>query len=197
MHSFFEESITLDLDENQDPITAAEVNSKFVQMKGAMNKAVSCWKRSGNGKSNAIDGKEVRLNGSMSTEEEDVDYVFVDDDRFDFCGSNIAVAYWWASADHMGHTEYISQNCTEVGLDMNNIQATSTQRVKLTATKKKKNESNDLISGLSKNIEKVMSMMATELASPFDSTNRLHALKTDLINANRQLVDQDELLQSK
>ena len=73
MHECFEDSITLDLDENQDPITAAEVNSKFVQMKGAMNKAVSCWKRSGNGKSNAIDGKEVRLNGSMDIEEEDVD----------------------------------------------------------------------------------------------------------------------------
>jgi hypothetical protein len=46
MHAFFEDSITLDLDENQEPITAAEVNSKFVQMKGAINKAVSGWKRS-------------------------------------------------------------------------------------------------------------------------------------------------------
>ena len=132
----------------------------------------------------------------MDIEDEDVEYVFVDDDRFDFCGNNIAVAYWWASADHMGHTEYISQNCTEVGLDMKNIQATLSQRVKLTATKKKKNENNDLINGLSKNIEKVMSMMTAELASPFESTNRLHLLKTDLISADRQLDDKVELMQS-
>ena len=191
----------MDLDENQDLITPAEVNTKFVQMKGAMNKAVSCWKWSGNGKSNAIDRKEVRLNGSMDTEEddEDVEYVFLDDDRFDFCGNNVAVAYWLASADQMGHTEYISQNCNEVGLDMNNIQATLSQRVKLTASKKKKKDkenNNGLIRGLSKNIEKVMSMMTAELASPFESTNRLHILKTDLISANRQLVDEVELMQS-
>jgi hypothetical protein len=129
-------------------------------------------------------------------EDEDVEFIFLDDDRFDFCGNNLAVAYWWASADHMGHTEYISQNCTEVGLDMNNIQATSKQRVKLTATKKKKSENSELISGLSKDIKKVMSMMTAELASPFDA-NRLHVLKTDLMTANRQLVDQDELLLSK
>jgi hypothetical protein len=120
-------------------------------------------------------------------------------DRFDFCGNNVAVAYWWASVDHMGHTEYISQNCNEVGLDMNNIQATSSQRVKLTATKKKKDKENNdgLISGLSNNIEKVMSMMTAELTSPFESTNHLHVLKNDLIAANRHLDDQDNMVQSK
>ena len=164
-------------------------------MKGAMNKAVSCWKRSGNGKSNDIDGKMVRLNGTteQEEEEEDIEYVFLDDDRFDFCGNNLAVAYWWASADHMGHTEFISQNCNEVGLDMNNIQATSNQRVQLTAKKNKKSKENNdgLISGLSNNIEKVMSMMTAELTSPFESTNCLQVLKQDLIAANIYLDEQD------
>ena len=82
---------------------------------------------------------------------------------------------------------------------MNNIQATSSQRVKLTASKKKKDKENNdgLISGLSNNIEKVMSMMTAELTSPFESTNHLHVLKNDLIAANRHLDDQDNMVQSK
>ena len=93
----------------------------------------------------------------------------------------------------------ISQNCSEVGLDMNNIRATSSQRVKLTASKKKKKSVNndELISGLLNNIEMVMSMMTAELASPFESTNRLHILKTDLISAERDFNDQVYMVQSK
>jgi hypothetical protein len=54
-----------------------------------------------------------------------------------------------------------------------------------------------LIIDLSNNIEKVMSMMTAELTSPFESTNHLHALKTDLMSAKRDFNEQDELVQSK
>jgi hypothetical protein len=41
-----------------------------------------------------------------------------------------------------------------------------------------------------------ITMMTAELASPFDA-NRLHVLKTDLMTAQRNYNDQDEMLQSK
>jgi hypothetical protein len=64
----------------------------------------------------------VRVNGTEYAEtptdgEGDDNIVYVDEDRFYFCGGSLPLAYFWASIEKYGLTTFCLQHFGDLGLE--------------------------------------------------------------------------------
>lgn len=160
-HHEFSTSISLPLyrmdgkeEKREAKLTVEKAKEIFRDSKASMNWSVAAWRKSGNGKGNLADGEKMRLKGTAYAIEDDEAVVtYIDDDRFDFCGNSLPTGYFWCMAEMHDLVGTVSQNCSEVGVTMENVSATgsmSTKRETKKVEKDKVDKSHNLVQAMMK-----------------------------------------------
>jgi hypothetical protein len=114
-----EKPVRLELGHGES-ITPLRVKKLYCSTKGELNKALSRWKRSGNGSGNRNTRfKNVQYESDDINAGEQDDIEFVEDDHHSFI-RNLHVGYFWNLAEVTHLTNHISQNCSAISMNANN-----------------------------------------------------------------------------
>lgn len=137
LHEKFNIPMNLSLPEDADQLTPENAKKQLCDLLSQYKKSDANWRQSGNGKGNkATSGQRVRvrLTGTQYTadpiqgasdedpveeysdEDDTVEIQFVNDDRWDFCNSNLALAYLFGLLEEFRLGVFAVQNIERIAL---------------------------------------------------------------------------------
>jgi hypothetical protein len=180
MNSMFGVSMPLPLKTNEQQMTPERAKKVIKDLWAKMKAAHANWSASGNGN----DGRaqtattNVRVNGTVyavtpTDGEGDDNIVYVDDDRFNFCGGSLPLAYFWASIEKYGLTTFCLQHFGDLGLE-NGRPLQSARNGPKAATDRKKNVLAAAIANIPTSFREIMNEDKLFQKSESDKKERRH-----------------------
>ena len=180
MHSMFERCMSLPLKPNEEAMTTERAKRVIKNLWAQMKAAHANWSASGNGNDmRAQTGMtNVRVNGTEyavtpTDGEGDDNIVYVDEDRFNFCGDSLPLAYFWASIEKYGLTTFCLQHFGDLGLE-NGRPVRSARDGPKAATNKKKDMLAAAIASIPKQFQDIMNADKLFQTRESDKKERRH-----------------------
>lgn len=180
MHSMFELHMSLPLKANEDLMTPERAKKIIKNLWAQMKASHANWGASGNGN----DGRaqtvtmNVRVNGTEyaktpTDDEGDGNIVYVDDDRMNYCGGSLPLAYFWASIEKYGLTTFCLQHFGDLGLE-NGRPVQSARDGPKAATNRKKDTLAAAIASIPAQFQNIMNADKIFQKSESDKKERRH-----------------------
>jgi len=172
------------------PIDAETVKVRVRDLRSRFNQAVGNWRASGNGKGNfndprGVGTKIVRFNDiayeddlAEHGEDEEKEVMFVDDDRFQYCGNRLALLFFWGMLDLCGLVIFIQQHCKKCGVSSDKDATSSTRSSGINKTTKAK--------GNAALVNALMSQQA-DMIGELQHQQKVEATETNLLLLNDQI----------
>ena len=125
--------------EKDNSLTPENMKDQLNEARAQFKKVYARWKTSGNGSGNHK--KIIRIRGTNyeddgNTDEEEI--VSVEDDRADFCNDvGIHIGYFWCVTEMFSVNQFMTQDCTGIGLTSTSNYLSLEERVKNRNKKKR------------------------------------------------------------